>query len=1045
MYPVTIRPLDLDRDCQAVATLFNSSDPGWPGGFTEGITITPQIVHEWLSEERNLVVYLAEADDQIVGFCSFMEGTPWPSGLYGAGYLGLLNVHPDYHGRSIGRRLLQATIERSVQEGWARQTLGTWAANFKSVPAYKRTGHFWRPDSAVWMENYIAGARQMPLAKPFFARHDWYASYVRKIEQTPDDQRWEGLKVYTQHWEADGEALTIWIDREAQAPCAIETDEVAVAAIAQDLEPLQGSTAAIRWRIHNKRAEPLRVHIHALGADGLEIDHREGFVVPPGLSVEHVAQVKVSDKAPHAKDDESAPAVRSVISLDHDEVELFSGMRARKPLSLETEPGQITLAPGLPMTLGLALHSELDAPLTALVRLTPPKGVALDWREQQVTLEPKGYVRLPVVAQAAAQGVYGVHALLIPEGDAAKPLKEDLTLFCLEAGGVLAHQSGDSVRLETDSLRLTISARNGILRMQHKDGETGILNAQPYVGPPYFPSDFDRNHFDLRLEQRDGRAVVRMSAEPYYHSNTRLELVVALAASGLVTIEQQLENRGSEPYTDRIMLATHWEGQSQEMLTAPLQAGIVRAPIYLYPKYGDDAPREPEAYAEPWIAMEQQNVAAGIAWAAGVGWVEYSYQVRLHTPLLNVAPGERSPVMRCALWAGSGDWRTVREHLLLWAGMAARGAEPLKLETRPVAQARLARRVLATVDDAVSTELVVDSVSVRKLDGEVLLQGAPFGLSPTQVAVSQLWRENPLRQPVTLQAPQEVGRSQGQVRLELLTGLETSPLEVLRLGRRREVAISPSEEQEHAIWTVDNGATRLKVAPGFGPSAISWLWHGQEMLESPFPQPRGCAWAYPWYGGIQLNLRMHGHQGAEGCLVNDDWQTEAVTAPDAQGLPWQGVRLTTRPERKELHDLMVSFDYLTLGDSPLLKVVYRLQNLRPTRQRVYLGGVVALRLGASPEQLTLQGDDVRLLPSPWASWHSHRGWGLLTEAHGGRSALAVCPQGKLVLADYAEGGRMFHLEDQATIEGGATLEVVLYLALAESPEAAQAFRGLAEI
>jgi GNAT superfamily N-acetyltransferase len=212
-----IRPLDIERDCQKLADLFNESEPAWPGGFTSGLPLTSENVREWMESERTLVTLVAEADNRLVGFCSFLENTPWPSGQYDSGYLDLLNVHPAYHGRSIGRRLLQATIERSVQEGWVYQTLGTWSANFKSVPAYKKTGHFWRPDTSVWMQNFIPGALQMPLARPFFDRHDWYASYVRVLEQHTDDERWEGIKVYRERWEADGESLTIWIDREARS------------------------------------------------------------------------------------------------------------------------------------------------------------------------------------------------------------------------------------------------------------------------------------------------------------------------------------------------------------------------------------------------------------------------------------------------------------------------------------------------------------------------------------------------------------------------------------------------------------------------------------------------------------------------------------------------------------------------------------------------------------------------------------------------------------------------------------------------------------
>ena len=1041
-----IRPADPEQDVQGIADMFNESDPCWPGGITEGIPFSADIIREWFEEERLLSVHVAEADGKIVGFCSFMENTPWPSGLYGVGYLDLLNVHPDYHGRSIGRKLLQATIDRSVQEGWTRQTLGTWSANFKSVPAYKRTGHFWRPDTSVWMENFIPGALQMPLAKPFFARHNWYTSYVRKIEQSPDDERWEGLKVYTQHWEADGESLTIRIDREALAPCAIETDEVLVAAIAQELEPLQGSTTTIRWRIHNKRAHPLHAHIHALGADGLEIDHREGFVVPPGLSVEHVAQVKVTDKAPKAKLDGSAPAVRSIVTLDHDEVELFAGMRARAPLSLSTEPEQMTLAPNRPTTVSLALHSELDLSVEGTLQLTAPKNLDLDWRERRFRLEPKGYLRLPLIVQPTEAGVCSLHVQLAPEGDVMDPLKEDVTLFCLEAGSVLGHLAGDSARLESDAVRVTVEARNGAIGLHHKEGEESLLDVQPFIGPPYFPGDFDENHFDLHLEHRDGQPVVRMSAEPKFQSDTRLEIVVGLHANGLVTIDKQLENRGTKPFTGQVLLATDWQNRNSAMITTPLQEGYVHAPGGLYPRHGEDAPRDPGAYAEPWAAIEQRGMAAGVAWNPDVDRVAHSYQLWLHSGDLSLAPGERSRVMRYALWGGSGDWRTARERLLHWVGVSARGRETPEPEARPLVQARLERPVLATIDDAVTADLIVDSASVRRYDGVATVElDQALAASPAQVPLEKVHRDNPVRASVTLPAPDSIAAYQGRVQLDLPPIMGTAPFTVLRLGHRRDVAINEGQEEGQAVWHIDNGATQLTVAPGFGPSATSWVWQGQEMLESSFPQPRGYAWSYPWYGGIQPSLRTSGDQETCGLLVNDSFAVESVTVPDAQDLPWQGVRLSTQPERKEVRDLLVSFDYLTLGDSPVLKLIYRLQNLRPTRQQVRIGGTVAVHLGATLEQLTLEGQKMRHVSSLWGDSQPQNEWGLLTEPQSGRSVLAACPQGRLALINSGLSGRLFGLAGQETIEGDAVREITLYLVLAHSPETARVFRALVEL
>ncbi|MBC7238179.1 MAG: hypothetical protein H5T69_20230, partial [Chloroflexi bacterium] len=304
-------------------------------------------------------------------------------------------------------------------------TLGTWSANFKAVPTYKKTGHFWTPDSSVWMQNFIPGALQLSLARPFFERHNWYTAYVRSLEQQEDDERWEGLKVFTQHWEADGESLTIWIDRQARAPMAVETDALQVAAIAENIEPLAGAETKIRWRVVNKATEPLPVYLHALGDKGLEIDHRDAFVVPGGETVERSAVVKIADDANGRKEDGTAPAVRSILRLGDKEVELFSGLRVQKPLSLDTDPAELSLAPKRRTALRLQLHSKMDRPAAAIIQLAPPSGLEVEWRQKRVELPAEGHLTIPLEVVPAGEGIYTLPVRVLPlsdEGEGFRPL-----------------------------------------------------------------------------------------------------------------------------------------------------------------------------------------------------------------------------------------------------------------------------------------------------------------------------------------------------------------------------------------------------------------------------------------------------------------------------------------------------------------------------------------------------------------------------------------------------------------------------------------------
>jgi GNAT superfamily N-acetyltransferase len=1041
MSDVIIRPLDLERDAEGLAAMWNASDLQWPGSWTDGVPITAQDVREWEQEERNLVVYVAEVDGEIAGYCSFDSGHHGPAN---EGYLGLLNVHPKYQKNSVGRRLIQATIERSVQEGWPRQTLGTWPANFKAVPTYKKTGHFWRPDTAVWMQNFVPGVLQMPIAQAFFERHNWYRCYARALEQHEDDERWEGMKVYTMRWQAEGESLTIWIDREALAPTAIETDEVLVAAIASELEPLNGSQTALHWRIANKRDEPLQVHVRALGGDGLEIDHHEAFVVPPRGTVEHVASVKVGESAPRSKPYGVAPAVRSIVTLDHLDVELSTGLRPRKPLSLETDPGQISLTPGVAGDVALQLHNETEAAVQGALYLTLPEGVTADWTRREVEAPARGWLRVPLRLTCADEAAYALPVHWAPADPALKPVDETLTVFAVAVGGLVAQQTGKGARVETDALRLTVEAKEGTATLTHKDSDETLTRLGHIVGPPYWPSVFRDTEMEVALAQRAGRALVHTWAESSADKGLVMHRELALAPNGMMTVRVWLENRGSQRYARRCRLGLQpWE-RGKVWCAAPLHGSVVYEQTAIYPQVRYDLPRDPATYDEPWCAVDHEGVALGFAWGEGVDSLNMGWGFDVDSREVTVEPGQRAEAMHLAVWAGRGDWRQAREMALRWRGLWNPKVGPPRV--RLAGMARLEPRVLTTVKDIAEARLVVDSVSNRALDGQAVIH-APAGVTAqlSVLPVQGLKRGVRLEQDVRLSLPPVTsGVWSGQTRLELPVLGGEQPYHVVRLGSERPVSVRPEERQGQGVWVVDNGAGALVVAPDFGPSIISWTWRGQEQLHSFFPEPQGYSWFYPWFGGLHATIKPAEGEVHAGYLHRQKVAAQPLDAPDAAGIPWRGVRLSVRPEKQELHDLVVELDWLTVGDSPVCKFVYRVHNLRPTGQRVQLLVRATCGLGGTPADLILRSQGEERHPTNWASWRSGARWGLLTHRGSGRSLALVSSEPCVSVDDMGRYGRVVGLDKTARLAGDGIAEMTAYFVLADSPDEALRYRVLGE-
>lgn len=1042
MSDVIIRPIDIDRDAESLAVMWNESDLQWPGAWTDGVPWTAELVRRVEEEDRNLVTFVAEVDGKIVGYCSFQDGH---RDLFGEGYLALLNVHPGYQKRSIGRRLIQATIERSVQEKFPRQTLGTWSANFKAVPTYKKTGHFWTPESSVWMQNFIPGALQMPLAKPFFEKHDWYACYARELTQSWDDERWEGLKVFTQHWEAGDEALTIWIDREARAPVAVETDEVQVAAIAADIEPLTGDEVALRWRVVNKGAEPLRVHVHAVGDKGLAIDHRVTFDVAPGETAERSAPVKVAGDAPSRKEDGTAPAVRSLIQLNDREVELFSGLRAKKAFSLDTAPGSLTVAPGVPAAVALQLHNERPQPAGVTLRLTPPEGLGVSWREHRVTVPAKGHVTVPLEVTAAAEAVYTLPVWVGFDGEGApEPLSESLALFSVGAGGLLVQRSGGSVRLETDSLRVTVGAESGAIRLEEKVSRRTMVSVFPRIGPPYYPGEFDKVTFDLALEQRGARAVVTMSGAARYTKGLYLYQELTLSPTGLATLSSRVENRGGEARSVAIQYLLRGTGRDEEMVALALPLGIVHAAGWDLPASWADLPRDTAAYAEPWYAWERDGAVGGFAWGEGYTTLDISWSSTITTDKLAVAPGERSPEARLALWAGCGDWRDLRRVALSWAG---RAPELLPPAARPVTMARLDPSIIATVDDEVSARLVVDTTQARVDDGVVTLDGCGLAPDPQSVAVPRLSKDAPQVHPVRLALPaRALGVYGGSAQLRMPLAERRAPFTVLRLGTGGAVAVWSEERAGQVVWAIDNGLSRFVVAPGYGPSVIGWyLGDDRNQLHSHFPEPQGFSWVYPWYGGIHPELVPDRSGADEGMLHRERCVSAQPVEVAAAGLTWRGVRLTVQPTEHKLKDLGIEIDYTTLGGGNVLRQAWRLRNLRGSEQWAQMDTRVTAALGADPIGLTALAEGIHRGPTNTSIFVGGQRWAALRNDGTGRTLLVAGRKNDLSLFDSGQYGRVISIGRRARLAANATEEMVHYFVLADTWEQAQGYTALCDL
>ncbi|HMN28161.1 MAG TPA: GNAT family N-acetyltransferase, partial [Caldilineaceae bacterium] len=394
--PYIIEPYTHEDDA-GLAVMWNESDQQWPGGFTRGVPFTTERVADWMDKQTTLVRLVVRTQDgAVVGYGSLWDEPSQPGRSC---YVDLLNVHPEHQGRSLARLMLAQMVDYATDHGYTRMTIGTWSANLKAVPLYKKVGFYWKPNTSVYMENYIPALRQLPILRDFFAQGDWYALHTRELEQSEDNQRHPKTgetEVYISHWtQPSGAAVEAVIDRKAQTLTGLETDDFAVYAQVGASQPVQGLPYPITWEITNKRNIPITVQLEAAGDEYVEIAYHQTFILEPEETETIKATFRCTANAPKLDvpiwRPKPTPQIRTKLQLDGQELLLGCGVQYEPAVDISLHPGTPTLTPGLTKCILVQVKNHLNGLLEGTLRLVDAAGATRVAQEQPIVAEAQGF------------------------------------------------------------------------------------------------------------------------------------------------------------------------------------------------------------------------------------------------------------------------------------------------------------------------------------------------------------------------------------------------------------------------------------------------------------------------------------------------------------------------------------------------------------------------------------------------------------------------------------------------------------------------------
>jgi ribosomal protein S18 acetylase RimI-like enzyme len=623
---LVIRQLE-EKDASGLAIFLNECEEGWPGGFTGGIPFTPQRVLEDLKKEKALAYLVLNYNDKIIGICTIHEHWMHKN----AGYIGFLNLHPEYHGKGLGRRLLMQGIRYGIDAGFERLDLGTWAGNMKAVPLYKKTGFYWIPGTRVHMQNYIPKILVFPIAKEFFQKYpDWYSNFKRSLKVEEDDMKEKSMNVFIYKWEKNGEKLKVLVDREAFSIAGLEDGDISVMCWPILHEAPAGYSQKVKWYIKNKQEKRIKGSLLVSCEEGIKISKKPQatFTLEPLQEVTLEGEVKIDQKIEKKDRNQPAHKINSKILIDGTLIPLTNGIRVHSPIDITFYPEYFSGYPGSQGILQITLKNNLNESIEGILSIVPHPMINVSSLNESFKISKEGYAGVTVKIEIPKD----TGNLVIPlrlyttlkKGNEEIQTKEQvLPIKSFTHGGVLASIEGEGkiLSIENEVTRAVIGLHNGgrLHSFHSKISERHYANSlHDAIGPPFWPTETDRKDFKCQLFREEGRIRARLYTDLDTYPGLRIIKDVTLFPSTeIIKIQYSFINSSSTISHDFQLMMRTIINLDDARIIIPLKNGILSTIADGdFPHWEADLPKNPASLSETWFCIEYPDTGEvlGLLW-----------------------------------------------------------------------------------------------------------------------------------------------------------------------------------------------------------------------------------------------------------------------------------------------------------------------------------------------------------------------------------------------------------------------------------------------
>ena len=884
--------IDYEKEyARATAKMWNESRENFGGGDTV------ETAEDREKEERNsgnIATMLAIKEKEVVGYCGLAEFHADRDALY----IPLLNAHPHYMGKGIGKALVLEAIQRTFKAGWSRLDLHTWPGNTKAVPLYKRCGFFWEDrEETTHLMNFIPLVLQHPFLKQYLNESNWYAALKRDLSVKPDREKQGEFSIFTYEFEIDGELITVGIEHSSRKIYKVETNEFNLEWLLphKQLFPTISYKASLKLVNKGNQSMPIRVqdederlNLHVKIDDEIPAKGERIYTFPFNID-----EVKAEDEA--ISEWKTYPYATLTTHIHDINVPLSCGYVVKKPLHVSASDFTSHQREQL------FLHVRNQLPTHQIVKVQGKEHPLLEWIDREGTIEvaPNQTKTLPFSCKQKQEGVEPLHftIALQDKKEHTPSLYEERVPFYIDGENSTGSFQQDQTFVVVNGKQqlvfhqdtaLTTFIQAGIEQpwtMLHPSFNDPLTNELANVG-------WQSIHSDVKE-----RFQTVMVTYPLNQGNAECTIQYKWTHHHILEAEYFITNKSSQPIDLKQMIVPFYFKPNDFYLSTNQE---IKHFSQIQQYWIDDVPLE--EWDVEWVFLEWEDGTLGLEADNGAQCLEIDDDLCFRWTLEPLESGETSGPMKVTLFPNVDG----NIELFMKRKKAKQTIQKQKL---------VSFREHGFYRDNQALKLQFNTGIQQADQGEVMVS------DQTETTYSFDTQDGQTDLNHTVLANKENGVTPLTIHYKGKSMQAISMLQALRVGS--EPVVSKVEKKEGLdVHVIHNGLLTFKVANDYYPAVYS-VYTEEEWFDHSFPQSGAKSWWNPWGGGIMtipagLQLRT---------IAEQKRKTTFVTRKDQWGQVWTGIKISfTFNDHKQWQNATVHQYFLTIPQSSLLVHYTELEN-----------------------------------------------------------------------------------------------------------------------